>query len=313
MNPLQKLTAQAIVNIFETGHIAGDYGSVTLLKGDAGHLTYGRSQTTLSSGNLYLLIQAYCDRPEALFAADFRPYLAGLAACDVALDTDMTLRDTLREAGHNDPAMKEAQDRFFDSQYFDPAVRTATARGIATPLGTAIVYDSFIQGGFRRIVAMVGSEIGPGGVDEHQWIQKYIDARRAWLSSLAAPLPTTVYRMDAFNKLVGDGAWDLPLSLTVRGSFISEETLKNTGPVIRASAVDANDPPASRILRLTTPYLRGEEVRRLQIALNTAGLTNSADGVYGPFTEALVKKFQLSKTLKSDGIVGPATLTALGL
>ena len=65
MNDLQKRTAQAIVNIFETGRVAGDYGAVTLLPGDAGHLTYGRSQTTLGSGNLFLLIKAYCERADA--------------------------------------------------------------------------------------------------------------------------------------------------------------------------------------------------------------------------------------------------------
>ncbi|MCI0508166.1 MAG: hypothetical protein L0Z73_18980 [Gammaproteobacteria bacterium] len=64
---LQKLTAQAIVNIFETGKVRGDYGKVTLLRGDPGHLTYGRSQTTLASGNLYLLIKDYCGQAEASY------------------------------------------------------------------------------------------------------------------------------------------------------------------------------------------------------------------------------------------------------
>ena len=50
----QKRTAQAIVNIFETGRVHGDYGQVTLLAGDTGHLTYGRAQTTLASANLSL-------------------------------------------------------------------------------------------------------------------------------------------------------------------------------------------------------------------------------------------------------------------
>lgn len=36
----QKKAAQAIVNIFETGKVEGDYGKVTLLSGDPGHLTY---------------------------------------------------------------------------------------------------------------------------------------------------------------------------------------------------------------------------------------------------------------------------------
>ena len=35
----QKQAAQAIVNIFETGRVLGEYGQVTLLTGDTGHLT----------------------------------------------------------------------------------------------------------------------------------------------------------------------------------------------------------------------------------------------------------------------------------
>jgi chitosanase len=54
LTELQKKTAKAIVNIFETGRPLGDYSKVTLLQGDTGHLTYGRSQTTLASDNLYL-------------------------------------------------------------------------------------------------------------------------------------------------------------------------------------------------------------------------------------------------------------------
>src|SRR5262249_42689856 len=158
------------------GHVAGDYGSVTLLKGDPGHLTYGRSQTTLASGNLFLLVKAYCERPDAKFATDLRPFLAKLSACDVSLDNDITLRATLKEAGHQDAAMRGEQDRFFDSQYFAPACRAAQSRGVGTALGMTVIYDSFIQGGFRKIVPLVGAEIKTSA-DEPGWIQKYIDAR----------------------------------------------------------------------------------------------------------------------------------------
>lgn len=74
----QKKAAQAIVNIFETGRPEGDYGKITLLPNDPGHLTYGRAQTTLTSGNLHLLIQAYCEAPGAEFATELRNYLIRL-------------------------------------------------------------------------------------------------------------------------------------------------------------------------------------------------------------------------------------------
>ena len=70
LTELQKKTAKAIVNIFETGRPLGDYSKVTLLQGDTGHLTYGRSQTTLGSGNLYLLIKSYCKASGATLAAE---------------------------------------------------------------------------------------------------------------------------------------------------------------------------------------------------------------------------------------------------
>lgn len=173
MNDLQKKTARAIVNIFETGRVAGDYGSVTLLKGDSGHLTYGRSQTTLVSGNLYLLIKAYCERQGALFAEQLRPYLPRLLARDLSLDSDVTFRDLLREAGHDDPSMGQEQDRFFDANYLDPACRTAQARGINTPLGMTVVYDSFIHGGFRNVAPLVGCQVGEAGVDEKRFCCKW--------------------------------------------------------------------------------------------------------------------------------------------
>ena len=85
MNPVQKQIAEAIVNIFETGRPHGDYGAVTVLRGDSGHLTYGRSQTTLGSGNLFLLIKAYCERDDAQFHGVLKTYLPRLESRDTSV------------------------------------------------------------------------------------------------------------------------------------------------------------------------------------------------------------------------------------
>jgi chitosanase len=312
MNDLQKKTVQAIVNIFETGRVAGDYGAVTLLKGDPGHLTYGRSQTTLASGYLFLLIKSYCDRDGAQFAARLSPFLPKLSARDLELDNDFNFRELLREAA-TDPLMQSEQDRFFDDHFLNPSCRTAQAKGIASALGHAVVYDGNIQGGFAKVASSVGLSIGDGGVPEHDWILKYIAARKRWLASLNPPLPSTTYRMDSFARLANDNAWDLPLDLTVRGVTITPANLADSTPTLRASAVDASDPEPGPLIHLTSPYMSGEDVRRVQEALNANGFTNNRDGVYGPFAEALVKKFQSSRQLRPDGVVGPATRAALGL
>ena len=75
LTPTQKKTAESIINLFETGEVLGDYSKVTLLAGDTGHLTFGRSQTTLGSGNLYELVRRYCDNGGARFGARLAPWL----------------------------------------------------------------------------------------------------------------------------------------------------------------------------------------------------------------------------------------------
>jgi len=47
--------------------VLGDYRQVTLIAGDTGHLTFGRSQTKLGSGNLNELMQRYCAKSGARF------------------------------------------------------------------------------------------------------------------------------------------------------------------------------------------------------------------------------------------------------
>jgi chitosanase len=310
ISTLQKQTAQAIVNIFETGRVLGDYGNVTLLAGDTGHLTYGRSQTTLTSGNLLLLLRAYIAAPGAAFAGTFAPFMSRVEATDLTLDTDMSFRNTLKEAG-DDPVMHAVQDAFFDRVYWTPAANSAQAAGIVGGLGCCAVYDSTVHGSYGLIRdktnAKVG-RIGSGSTDELTWVTNYIALRREWLATHAnALLHKTVYRMDALQKIVDASNWDLSLPLTVRGALINEDIL--AGRNSRVSA--AEDEP--RLLRLTTPAMTGQDVTALQQALVHAGAVMTVDGNFGTATDAALRGFQSSRGLVSDGIVGPATRTALGL
>ena len=70
-----------------------------------------------------------------------------------------------------------------------------------------------------------------------------------------------------------------------------------------------------RVLKLKNPMMRGEDVRRLQIALAARfpSLGLGIDGKFGPNTDKAVKKFQKSVGLKQDGDVGEKTRAALGL
>jgi len=68
------------------------------------------------------------------------------------------------------------------------------------------------------------------------------------------------------------------------------------------------------VFRLTSPFMRGEPVRRIQQALLDKGINpGPIDSIFGPKTEAAVLGFQLREGLVPDGEVGPETSGALGL
>ena len=304
----QVKTAQAIVNIFETGHPQGDYGQVTVLAGDSGHLTYGRAQTTLASGNLYLLIKDYCETPGARLAAELQVYLERLRNRDTSLDREVRLRQLLRQAG-DDSVMHDVQDQFFDRVYWTPSVHAASALGIRTGLGTTVVYDSRLHGSWERMRDRTIDRYGAArDIGEEIWGGHYVAVRMEWLSTHSnALLRKTVYRMQAFRKLIDQGKWALELPLFVRGIRIDEDSL-GARPV-RVSAQDVEE----RLLLLQTPFMQGSDVKAVQEALMKAGVQINDDGVFGPRMEEAIRQFQTRHGLKADGIVGPATRLALGL
>jgi len=318
LSDLQRRTAQAIVNVFETGGARGEYGRVTLLTGDPGHLTYGRSQTTLASGNLHLLLRSYCDAPGARFADDLVRYLRRLADRDLSLDGDLRLRGVLSAAG-DDPVMRRVQDDFFDRVYWVPARIHAERLGVSSALGTTVVYDGIIHGAFMAMRDRTTARHGPvSALGENDWVARYVAERRAWLAGSEKPiLRKTVYRMDAFRALMDEKRWDLALPFAVRGVRLDPSVLGTAAgpaldpePPIRSSAA----PPSERTLRVRRPPLSGPDVRVVQRALREHGYALEVDGKYGRITAAAVRAFQRAHGgLVADGIVGPATRSALGL
>jgi chitosanase len=308
LTELQKRTAQSIINIFETSKVTGDYAKVVFFVNDPGGLTYGKSQTTIMSGNLFLLIKAYCEDEDAQFADELRPYLQRLEARDPRLNKDMTLRNLLREAGSSDPVMWKVQDEFFDRVYWNPAIQLANRDRISTALGTAVVYDSVVHGSWRsrrdETIRIFGTA---DAIGEKEWIKNYVEVRYKWLVNHSNRiLPLTVYRMDSFKKLISEDNWQLTLPLKVRGIVIDEESLGLTFP----GSANLSVP---RLLRLTSPPLEGEDVRQIQQALTNKGFQLKVDGIFGKATEVALKDFQKANSLKVDGIIGSATRLALGL
>jgi chitosanase len=300
-------TVEAIVNLFETGHVLGDYGQVTVLAGDTGHLTFGRSQTTLGSGNLHLLLQQYCANAGARFASRLAAFLPRVQAGDAALDTNARLHNLLR-ATADDPVMRDVQDQFFAEKYFQPAIRTADRQGITLPLGAAVVYDSFVHGSWVKIRDRVQGT--PASRGEKEWVAEYVAARRDWLSTHPrSDLRATVYRMDSFLRLIDLGAWGLELPLVVRDAEISLLTMTGMppgsydGPVAGTRSIML--PPPGR------PLTRGLDVRLVQLALSERGVAVRADGVFGRASADRVADHQRSIGAPVTGVVDRALALSL--
>jgi chitosanase len=308
LTALQKKTAQSIVNIFETGKPLGDYGNVTVLNGDTGHLTYGRSQTTLASGNLALLLHEYCDAG-GMLSDSLRPFLSAFDRRDIKLDNNEKVKSLLRQTG-DDPVMKMIQDKFFDRIYWEPALKSATNIGVNKPLSITVIYDSRVHGSYHLIRDMTNQQYSEvKNIDEEEWIKAYVSVRRDWLANHGNELlHKTVYRMNAFKKLIENNKWYLPLPITVRNVVITEELFSpDYESHVLASASDVNE----RVLFYTKPIMRGKDVKRLQKALNFP--ETEIDGVFGKKTDIAVREFQKIHVLKVDGKVGPVTWAALGL
>ena len=78
---------------------------------------------------------------------------------------------------------------------------------------------------------------------------------------------------------------------------------KETDSENRPLQFPPSDEP-ERLLFLTTPYMRGNDVKKMQQALAKAGFSIIVDGVFGPHMYETVRQFQEKNNLAIDGIVG---------
>ena len=73
------------------------------------------------------------------------------------------------------------------------------------------------------------------------------------------------------------------------------------------TAVARHATGARRVLRMTTPLLRGDDVRAWQQRMRDRGWAIAVDGIYGPHSAEAARQFQQRFGLVVDGVVGPAT------
>lgn len=116
--------------------------------------------------------------------------------------------------------------------------------------------------------------------------------------------PITLRNVKAFQKrykLSVDGVVGAAFVKKIRA--IAEPAKKRT----RAAAGSSRH-LGDRVLR---KGMRGQDVRVLQDYLTRAGFTTSIDGEFGPTTLRMVKRFQTTQELASNGVVDAKTVAAL--
>jgi N-acetylmuramoyl-L-alanine amidase len=79
-----------------------------------------------------------------------------------------------------------------------------------------------------------------------------------------------------------------------------------------AALVEAGYHLGDRLLCLTSPMMRGDDVARLQLQLGALGFdAGRVDGIFGPVTQAALREFQQNVGIVADEVCGPDTVAAL--
>lgn len=153
------------------------------------------------------------------YSDQLQPYIPKIGVTPLADDQQFKL--LLRDAGRNDPVMRQVQDEFFDKRYFQPAMAWAADNGFTLPLSALVIYDSIIHSGsILGFLRKRFSEKPPAkGGSEKNWIAQDLDARQNWLATADNKvLHGTVYRTKCFKHEMDRENRDLEqLPITANG------------------------------------------------------------------------------------------------
>ncbi len=164
-----------------------------------------------------------------------------------------------------------------------------------------------------------------GFMEPHTSHQKGVDVDIAPIANDNAEIPLTwshpQYSCERSQQLV-DLVRNNPL-LKVRSILFNDPNVRDVSPWaghdnhLHVSFFPSSVPEADfssdqeGSLRLTSPPMKGERVRKLQEGLVKAGIEVSVDAIFGSGTDAALRKFQAQYGLEVDGKAGPVTLAKL--
>lgn len=217
----------SIVSIFENATPELQYDYIEAL-GDGRGYTAGRSGFTTGTGDLLNVVRRYQSKAPAtavwpLFSR-LIPILDSRAQSHSNSTKGLESLPHLWTKSADDQKFLEAQDEISDELYRLPAREYCVQLGFSSPLVFLIIYDSIIQHGNGHdddsLEALL--QRTPSSTDEKTFASSFLTVRRADLMNPANHETTdewreSVGRVDALQKLVDQGKWDLasPLKLEV--------------------------------------------------------------------------------------------------
>lgn len=139
----------------------------------------------------------------------------------------------------------------------------------------------------------------------------WVAAYTAGYQEVTAPMTAPPTSPSPFPDYIG---WQFTSSFPAPWGHIDASVFNSDVIFNNPGAPVPPEPAGPRILRLTTPHMRGNDVTDLQSQLIARGYDCGvwgADGDFGVATNDAVIRFQIEQDLIVDGIVGPQTWDAL--
>lgn len=199
--------------------------------------------------------------------------------------------------------------------------RFARSKTVEAIVYIAIMWSKQYPDGPRIGVGNLSYQ-GGGPMPPHKSHQKGVDVDFAPIASTNEEIPLTwrspKYSSDRTQQLV-DFIRDNPVA-KVRTIFFNDPEVTGVEPwsghdnhlhvsfflTEEAAARYSSDQTGS--LRLVSPPMKGERVRRLQQGLVAINIQTDVDGVFGAGTDAALREFQSTYGLEVDGVAGAMTL-----
>lgn len=310
-----KLTALAIVHVFETSKPFGDYSAVAVLDDGAG-ISLGVNQFTHRSGSLGKVVRRYAELKGEVHVliAQALPDFEKKRNIN-AHANDANLKKALRAAG-KDPLMQRAQQEIAFENYLEPALEACAGSDFELPLSLAVIYDSINHGSYGLIRDRVRVERpGNGSMKpveyEREWISQYVRKRDAWLESIPR-LAKTDYRTDFFLAQIARDNWNLDLPMTVHGCRLTDEMISaaEEAPAVSAEELPADVSPSEEPAT-ESPGVAAEEPAKEEAAPPTPG--NGGENTFKAYVPQIdTAKMWLKRTFAGTSI-GAAFAVIAGL